>query len=293
MKVLNYGSLNLDYVYRVDHIIAGGETEATAGMETFPGGKGLNQSIALAKAGAEVYHAGQVGEEGELLIRMCRDAGVHTDYLKKVPGKSGHTIIQVDKNGQNSILLFGGANRSQSKEDADRTISHFGKGDMILLQNEINHLDYLIDRAFEQEMEIALNPSPFDSGLDSCDLNKVSLFFVNEIEGGMISGEKDPDRILDVMKEKYPKAATVLTLGGNGCIYQDAGGRVRQPIFKVPVVDTTAAGDTFTGFFIASIIRKMSPEDGLRLAAKASSIAVSRSGAAPSIPTLAEVEASF
>ena len=103
MKVLNYGSLNLDYVYRVDHIIAGGETEATAGMETFPGGKGLNQSIALAKAGAEVYHAGQVGEEGDLLIQMCRDAGVHTDYLKKVPGKSGHTIIQVDKNGVKNV----------------------------------------------------------------------------------------------------------------------------------------------------------------------------------------------
>jgi ribokinase len=291
MKVLNYGSLNLDYVYSVDHIILGGETEATFSLHTFPGGKGLNQSIALARAGVPVWHAGMVGEEGALLLETCREAGVNTECIAQIEGKSGHTIIQVDRNGQNSILLFGGANISQTREHIDSVLEHFGNGDMILLQNEINELSYIIDRASAKGMQVALNPSPFNEALDSCDLTKVSIFFINEIEGAQITGgEKNPERILDRMKEKYPGARTVLTLGGDGCIYQEGNLRIRQPIFRVPVVDTTAAGDTFTGFFISSILRGMAPAEGLELASKASSIAVSRAGAAPSIPTLEEVQ---
>lgn len=292
MKVLNYGSLNLDYVYRVDHIIGGGETEATSGMETFPGGKGLNQSIALARAGVPVFHAGLIGEEGDLLLKTCREAGVNTDYISKIEGKGGHTIIQVDKNGQNSILLYGGSNRRQTRDYVNRVLGDFGQGDMILLQNEINELDYIIDEAYGKGMVIALNPSPFNEALEKCDLKKVSLFFINEIEGAQITGgESSPEKILDKMKQEYPSAKVVLTLGGDGCIYQDGETRISQPIFRVPVVDTTAAGDTFTGFFISSILQEMEPADGLALAAKASSIAVSRAGAAPSIPTLQEVKA--
>lgn len=289
MKVLNYGSLNLDYVYNVDHIILGGETEATSGLHTFPGGKGLNQSIALARAGVPVYHAGMIGEEGDLLLKICKEAGVNTDFISRISGKSGHTIIQVDKNGQNSILLFGGANRSQTRESIDRVLGNFGQGDLILLQNEINELDYIIEQAYARGMQVALNPSPFNEALDACDLKKVSLFFINEIEGAQITGIKEPEKILDVMKEYYPDARVVLTLGGDGCIYQEGALRIRQPIFKVPVVDTTAAGDTFTGFFISSILQGMDPAEGLKLAARASSITVSREGAAPSIPRLKEV----
>ena len=116
MKVLNFGSLNLDYVYQVDHMAAAGETLASLDMEIFCGGKGLNQSIALAKAGAEVYHAGCIGADGEILVKTLAEAGVRTDYIKILPGKTGHAIIQVDKTGQNCILLYGGANRAVTED---------------------------------------------------------------------------------------------------------------------------------------------------------------------------------
>ena len=176
MKVLNFGSLNLDYVYSVDHMVAEGETLAAGGMNTFCGGKGLNQSIALAKAGVPVYHAGLIGEEGKSLLDACRENGVHTDFIREIPGKSGHTIIQVDKSGQNCILLYGGANRSMTREFIDEVLSHFEKGDYLLLQNEVNLVDYMVDQAYEKGMEIILNPSPFDRNLEACDLSKISLF---------------------------------------------------------------------------------------------------------------------
>lgn len=289
MKVLNFGSLNLDYVYQVDHILIPGETLASKDRKTFCGGKGLNQSIALAKAGIPVYHAGMIGEGGDELLKTCRENGVNTDFVRQIPGPCGHTVIQVDKNGQNCILLFGGANRSMTKEFVDAVLASFEKGDIILLQNEINELDYVIDRAYEKGMMIILNPSPYDSALESCDLSKVSLFLVNEIEGYQITGEKDPELILSKIKELYPESKIVLTLGGDGSVYQDETGVYRQGIYKVKAVDTTAAGDTFTGYFISSIIEGMPVKEGLSLAAKASAIAVSRPGATASIPLKKEV----
>ena len=213
MKVLNFGSLNLDYVYQVESILIPGETQASKGRNTFCGGKGLNQSIALAKAGIPVYHAGMIGEGGEVLLAACKENGVNTDFIKQIPGPCGHTVIQVDKNGQNSILLFGGSNRSITREFVDSVLASFDKGDVILLQNEVNELDYIIDAAYEKGMMIILNPSPYDSALESCDLSKVSLFLVNEIEGFQITGEKEPEKILARIKKVYPHARIVLTLG--------------------------------------------------------------------------------
>ena len=289
MKVLNFGSMNVDYVYQVDHILIPGETLASKERNTFCGGKGLNQSIALAKADIPVYHAGLVGEGGEMLLETCKENGVNIDFVKPVDGPCGHTMIQVDKNGQNSILLFGGSNRRMTREFVDEVLAHFEKGDIILLQNEINELDYIIDKAYEKEMMIILNPSPYDSALDVCDLSKVSLFLVNEIEGYQITGEKEPDQILEKIRTLYPNAKIVLTLGGDGSVYQDETGIYHQGIYKVKAVDTTAAGDTFTGYFISSIIDGLSVAKGLDLAAKASAIAVSRQGATASIPLREEV----
>ena len=151
-------------------------------------------------------------------------------------------------------------------------------------------LDYIIDQAYEKKMKIVMNPSPFDDKLNSCDLGKVYLFLVNEIEGEQITGCKDKDQILDALAEKYPNARFVLTLGSDGAVYYDGKEKVFQDIFKVKAVDTTAAGDTFTGYFIASTIEGRSVQESLRIAAKASSIAVSRPGATPSIPTAEEVK---
>lgn len=289
MKVLNFGSLNLDYVYSVDHMVTPGETLASYGMNIFCGGKGLNQSIALAKAGVEVYHAGMIGDEGDVLLKTCREGGVKADYIRKIEGKSGHTIIQVDKDGQNCILLYGGANQSITKEYVDEVLGHFEKGDILLLQNEVNMLDYIIDSAYDRGMMIILNPSPYNSALDACDFHKISMFLLNEIEGAQVTGEKETDKILEKLKEIYPEAKVVLTLGGDGSVYQHKEEQYRQGIFKVKAVDTTAAGDTFTGYFISSIIEGLPVPEGLRLAAKASAIAVSREGATASIPLKDEV----
>lgn len=289
MKVLNIGSLNLDYVYRVDHITQPGETQMSLDMQTFAGGKGLNQSIALAHAGVPVCHAGLIGEGGEILLDTCKDNNIETTFIKTANGKVGHTIIQVDKNAQNCILLFGGSNQKLTKEFVDQVLSNFSKGDLLLLQNEVNMLDYIIDKAYEKQMTIVLNPSPFNSDLDACDFSKVSIFLMNEIEGEAISGSKDADDILGYMMNTYPNSKVVLTLGASGAYYCDKTQKCYQPAFPVEPVDTTAAGDTFTGYFIYGLINDVKVEKTLELASIAASIAVSRKGAVESIPYLNEV----
>lgn len=290
MKVLNFGSLNLDYVYSVDHIVQGGETLSSSEMNIFLGGKGFNQSAALAKAGVDVYHAGQIGDDGIDFLTACKEYGIHSDFIRKLNEKSGHTIIQVDKNGQNCILLHAGCNRTITKEFVDEVLSYFEKGDFLVLQNEINQLPYIIDRAFEKGMVIVLNPSPLDDYLASCDMSKISYFLLNEIEGSQLTGETNLSKVPEKLLERYPNAKIVLTLGQEGSVYMDQSQTIHQSIYKVNAVDTTAAGDTFTGYFIAEIIRGKSIRLALDTAAKASAIAVTRKGAVPSIPYRTEVE---
>mgnify|MGYP001623907779 FL=1 len=289
MKVLNFGSLNIDYVYTVDHIVRGGETISSEKTETFPGGKGLNQSIALARAGVPVYHAGAVGEDGEMLLELGRANGVDTRFIRRTEGRNGHTVIQVDRNGQNCILLFGGSNQKQTKEHIDEVLSHFEAGDMLVLQNEVNHLDYLIDRAWERGMVIVLNPSPFDDKLKACDMTKVAYFLVNEVEAEQMTGESDPAKQPERLLEAYPGGKFVLTMGSRGSMYKDSLQEFHQDIYKVNAVDTTAAGDTFTGFFLSAVLEGRPIPEALDEAARASAIAVSRPGASSSIPTVEEV----
>ena len=289
MKVLNIGSMNIDYVYSVDHIILPGETESTGGMNVFLGGKGINQSMALAKAGAEVYHAGLVGEDGQMFLDACKEYGVNSDYIQKIEGKTGHTIIQVDKDAQNSILLFGGANRQLTESFVDEVLSHFDAGDILLLQNEVNLIPYIVDCAYEKGMLIALNPSPYNENLNEVDMTKIGLFLLNEVEGGQITGMTDPDDVLAKMRELFPNAKIVLTLGKDGAKYAEGDEIYHQPIFPVKAVDTTAAGDTFTGYFLAGLLDGMEIPEILKMSAKASSIAVTRNGAVQSIPFRNEV----
>jgi len=289
MKVLNIGSLSLDYVDSVDHIIQPGETESTGGRNIFLGGKGINQSMALAKAGADIYHAGLIGSDGDVFIDACKEYGVNHDYIRKIDGATGHTIIQVDKNAQNCILLYGGANQMLTENYVDEVLAGFEKGDILLLQNEVNQLPYIIEKAYEKGMQIALNPSPFNEKLNAVDMTKISIFLLNEVEGGQITGLTDPDEVLDKMREMFPHAKIVLTLGKDGAKYAEGNNVYYQPIFKVKAVDTTAAGDTFTGYFLAGLIEGMEIPEILKMSAKASSIAVTREGAVPSIPYKEEV----
>ena len=268
MKVLNFGSMNLDYVYAVDHMVQPGETQSSLGMEVFLGGKGFNQSAALAKAGVPVFHAGQIGEDGKIFLEAAKEYEIHDDYIKVCEGKTGHAIIQVDKNGQNCILLYGGVNRTITLLFVYEVLSVFVKCAILLLLHALNELDYIIVHAYANVMQIYLNPSPFDSSLDKCDMSKISCFLLNEIEGGQISGgETEPDKIVDAILAKYENAKIVLTLGGEGSMYADKEKRVRQPICKVEVVDTTAAGDTFTGYFIAGVLKGKNVEETLRMCA--------------------------
>ena len=289
MKVLNLGSMNLDLVYSVDHIVQPGETESSTSMNTFLGGKGMNQSVALAKAGVEVYQGGMIGEDGQPFLDACAQYGVRADYIRKVAGKSGHAIIQIDSNAQNCILLFGGANQMLTEAYVDEVLSHFDAQDILLLQNEVNLLPYIVEKAYEKGMQIALNPSPFNEKLDAVDMKKISIFLLNEVEGGQVTGLSDPEAILARMRELFPHARIVLTLGKDGAIYADGKQKHYQPIFPVQAVDTTAAGDTFTGYFLAGLTEGLPIPEVLKMSAKASSISVTRSGAVPSIPYRDEV----
>lgn len=289
MKILNFGSLNLDLVYQMPHFIRAGETLSSTAFNKNVGGKGLNQSVALAKAGAEIYHAGLIGEDGEMLRAFLADNGVDTRFVRTIDQPSGHAVIQVEPAGNNCIFLYGGANQCITETFIQEALEPFGENDFLVLQNEINMIDKIIEAAYAKGMQVVLNPSPIADNLKDLPLEKISWFILNEIEGGELSGETDPDKILDKLTELYPHAQIVLTLGGDGSVYCGKGERIRQQVYKVQAVDTTAAGDTFTGFFFAAVADGIEPAEALKRASKASSISVTRPGAAASIPTLNEV----
>lgn len=289
-RILSYGSLNLDYVYHVPHFVCPGETLSSFSREVNCGGKGLNQSIALARAGATVFHAGKVGRDGKKLADTLRDSGVDTSLLVESNGPSGHTVIQVDPSGQNCILLFGGSNTEITREEVDQSLAMFGDGDYLILQNEINELRYIIEQAARHNLFVALNPSPINDNLLTLPLDQVSLLVFNEIEGRALTGRTQDDEILNVLRQRLPNCRLLLTLGSRGSIYDDGSQRLHQDIYKVTAVDTTAAGDTFTGYFLACMSMGMDIAACLDLAARASAIAVTRAGAAASIPTIDEVQ---
>lgn len=290
-KILNIGSLNLDYVYQVAHFVRPGETISSIDRQTFCGGKGLNQTIALARAGADIWHAGAIGkQDGAPLLQTLTQDGVHTEFLKEIDGiSSGHAIIQVDESGQNCILLYGGTNQQISQEQILQALSAFSEGDFLILQNEINNMPFIIENASKKGLQIVLNPSPMDEKILRLPLNLVDYFILNEIEAQELSGAKTADHLLDDMIKAYPKAKIVLTLGENGSQYYCDGKILKQAAHRVHAVDTTAAGDTFTGYFFAGLARGESAEESLQMASLASAIAVSRAGASPSIPKREEV----
>lgn len=290
MKILNFGSLNIDRAYSVENFVKPGETISSLSMETFCGGKGLNQAIACKKAGSDVYMAGKVGADGAVLLSKLKEFDVDTDHvLIEDEEFSGHAIIQIDSVGQNNIILYGGTNRLITRADVDKVLADFEAGDILLLQNEISSLDYIIEKGYEKGMIIALNPSPMDKNLLRCDLGKVSYFIMNEIEAAAISGCRDTGTALEELRKKYPASKIVITLGSDGVKYFDGEKVYTHGIYNVQAVDTTAAGDTFTGYFLNGVLEKMEPMDILSMASKASAIAVSRPGAADSVPTKDEV----
>ena len=290
MKILSFGSMNIDNTYSVDEFVQPGETMTAKNLSKFCGGKGLNQSIALAAAGADVSHFGCVGEDGDILLDMLKSRGVNTDSVIKIDNiTSGHAIIQVDSHGQNSILLYPGANRRMTPELIDRELEKYSCGDWLLIQNETNCLEYIMRAANKKGMKIAFNPSPMDETVSTLPLELVDLFLVNEIEGAAVTGKEITEEITAEFEKLFPNAAVILTLGKKGSIFKSEKDMLFQPSYCGTVKDTTGAGDTYTGFFIANYIKGVSPQECMRIAAMASTVQISRDGAAIAIPTKQEV----
>ncbi|GHV36857.1 ribokinase [Spirochaetia bacterium] len=292
MKILVFGSLNIDLIFSVDHIVRPGETISSSALEKSAGGKGANQAASLAKAGMDVYMAGKIGADGEFLLDLLESYGVHTENVVWYKGATGQALIQLDKNHQNSIVLFSGGNTLITDDEINRTLEKFGSGDILVLQNEINCTAELMRCAKERGLKIYLNPSPYDEGIAKLPLELADAFFVNEIEGAALA-EMPPETpfpaILETLVKKFPHTEIILTAGKAGAFYGFKAVREKGNIIDLPVADTTAAGDTFTGYFIAARARALPVEEALALACKASSIAVSRKGAMASIPLAKEV----
>ena len=292
MKFLNYGSINIDLVFSVDHVVQPGETLSSSALVKSAGGKGANQSAALAKAGAEVYHGGKIGSDGVFLVDLLDGYGVNTSFIRHYEGATGQALIQLDAQKQNAIVLFGGGNVAITKEEIDETLTHFSSGDMLVLQNEIVHTGYLIEQAKKRRMSVCLNTAPFDEKILNLPLDKVDVLVLNEIEGSALAQTQKGasfKEVLEALVNAYPLCEIVLTVGKGGVYYGYKELRFYEPIYDIPVVDTTAAGDTFVGFFLTARSKGYGVQDSLRLSCKASGFAVSRSGAMQSIPQASEV----
>lgn len=290
MKICVFGSLNIDQTYYVDHINQPKETASCNSLKISCGGKGMNQAIAIRKAGCPVSMAGCIGNHAELLMQSLKDNDVDFHLLKKVDCPNGHAIIQVDKSGQNSILVYPGSNNCVDQNQINKTISELGEGDLLVLQNEINGLDQIMETAYKNKIQIAFNPSPIKENLTTLPLDKIDFFFINEVEGKALCGSEDPQQILSEMKEKYPNATVVLTMGENGSCVSGPDAFFKQNAFLVEnVVDTVGAGDTFMGYFLASYAKKMSITECLKMATAASSLGIQKEGASSSIPSYDEV----
>jgi ribokinase len=289
MKIVNFGSLNIDYVYQVDEFLRPGETRAALSRNIFSGGKGLNQSVACAKAGLEVYHAGIIGTEGHFLKDKLISYHVHTEFIRELPESSGHTIIQVNDKGENCILLYPGTNAMLSDAYVDEVLSHFDEDDMVVLQNETNMVGEIINKAAEKGMRVVFNAAPYTDAIKEYPLHKVSWLFVNEIEGASLSGKEAFADIAHALRNAYPQTEIILTIGAQGCIYAGTEGFYNVPAQKTLPMDTTAAGDTFIGYYLMGILKYNGVRSALEMANRAGAITVTRKGAAESIPTWEEV----
>lgn len=290
-RILNFGSLNIDHVYRVPHFVRPKETLASLAYQRFAGGKGFNQSIALARAGAIVSHAGHIGPEGVWLRDMLAEAGADVSHLQVTGTPTGHAIINVTPDGQNSIVLYGGANQTITPDHASQVLNSFAAGDYLLLQNEISATPEIMRLAHARGLQIVFNPAPMDAQVPSYPLEAVSCLLLNEVEGAELAGTSEPQAIISTLRRRFPAMTVILTLGPDGVLAVADGPVLHIPAPKVTAVDTTAAGDTFTGYYLAERLRGTPFAEALRTACAAAAICVSRAGAAVAIPTRAEVVA--
>ena len=289
----NLGSINLDHYYRVPHLVHPGETLASQSYQVGLGGKGANQSLAMALAGGRVCHWGRLGrQDGWARDRLAR-AGVDVTHVDLVDEPSGHAIIQVDVQGENAIIIHPGANHGFTRRHLDALCRMIQPGDWLLAQNECNALSDLLEHARTHGVNVAFNPAPMSDTVLELPLDACQLLFVNRGEAAWLAGLPEASEglvLLEALQQQLPHTSVILTLGCEGAWYQSGEERHFQPAVAVKPVDTTGAGDTFIGYFMAALQEGREIPDCLTLAAHAAALGVQRPGAADSIPSRDEVE---
>lgn len=284
MTILNIGSINIDHAYRVTRHPAPGETVLDKGYLCGLGGKGANMSLAAAAAGAQIRHAGAVGQDGA----WCRDrlaaAGIDVTDLIVGEVETGHAVIMVDDAGENVIVVHSGANQALTMAAIEAAIARAAPGDWLLLQNETNLVPEAARAGRAAGLRVAYAAAPFDPDAAGAMLELADLLAVNEVEAAQLATATGrPVEDLGV-------PSLLVTLGARGAVFLRDGERIETPAFKVRPVDTTGAGDTFFGFFLAGLDLGADPAAALRRAAAAAAIQVTRPGAGEAIPAGDEVD---
>lgn len=289
MAILNFGSLNIDMTYAVERIVKPGQTITSKNFRVSCGGKGFNQSIALAKAGSKVFHAGKVGFDGSFIIDKLKENNVDTSLISVSSHPCGRALIQVDSDGENSIIVYGGSNFCITEDEIGKTFSRFCETDILLIQNEINNIPAIIKAAKNRGMKIAFNLAPFKSESFEYPLDKVDILIVNETEGGELTGITEPSGIIEKLTREFPSGTIILTLGKGGLMLSHGSKFYSQPSYCVKAVDTTGAGDTFIGYFLQAVEAGKEPEEAANWASKASALCVTCAGSSNSIPCRVDV----
>lgn len=288
MTIWNLGSINADHVYRVPHLPAPGETVAAASLERGLGGKGANMSVAAARAGARVGHIGAVGTDGRWAVDRLTEYGVDTRWIRVVPGATGHAIINVDDSGENAIVIYPGANRDIPESVVGLALAEAAPGDTLLMQNETNKQRYSAEIGSKLGLRIAYAAAPFSVAAVTAILPQLDMLILNAVEMEQLHSATGlvPGRKMGV-------ETVLVTRGSEGCVLFEASNDWTPRTFparKVVPVDTTGAGDTFTGYVLAGLDRGMPMAQAIDLATRAAALMVTRKGTADVIPDLHEVQ---
>ena len=291
------GSLNMDLVVNVDTMPKPGQTIIGSNFREVPGGKGANQAVAMARLNGNVSMIGKVGEDGfgQTLINSLKNDKVDTTYIQTAKGATGVALITVDKNAQNSIVVSPGANFEVKEDDIDNNIEAIKNSDIVVLQLEtpLNTIKYALNKAKELNKYTILNPAPAVK-LDDEIIKNVDLLTPNETELEIISGvsietEEDIQKAAQIMIEKGVKEL-IVTLGSKGSLYINKEKSMFKKAYKVEAVDTTAAGDSYTGALAVALSQDKNIEDAMDFASKVGALSVLKEGAQSSLPTLEDVK---
>lgn len=291
------GSLNMDLVVNVDTMPKPGQTIIGSNFKEVPGGKGANQAVAMARLNGNVSMIGKVGEDGfgQTLINSLKNDKVDTTYIQTAKGATGVALITVDKNAQNSIVVSPGANFEVKEDDIDNNIEAIKNSDIVVLQLEtpLNTIKYALNKVKELNKYTILNPAPAVK-LDDEIIKNVDLLTPNETELEIISGvsietEEDIQKAAQIMIEKGVKEL-IVTLGSKGSLYINKEKSMFKKAYKVEAVDTTAAGDSYTGALAVALSQDKCIEDAMDFASKVGALSVLKEGAQSSLPTLEDVE---